>query len=132
MDPKTPDYFARIIALAQATFEHVEYTTDTTPKRIILRLQATYGQYRVFVLSCAAMVYGNISTTCYAEIGLKPGSIILLTRGRFASNTDGLARNTRENTVPHLHRHNKTERSLTEEMTFEVFVNWLKATIQPA
>jgi hypothetical protein len=34
--------------------------------------------------------------------------------------------------VPHLHQHDKTELSLTAEMTFEAFVDWVIATIQPA
>jgi hypothetical protein len=31
--------------------------------------------------------------------------------------------------VPHLHRHDKTELSLTEEMTCEAFVHWLQSTL---
>ena len=34
--------------------------------------------------------------------------------------------------VPHLQRHDKTELSLTEEMTFEAFVHWLQSTLQPS
>jgi hypothetical protein len=132
LDPKTPDYFARIIALAQATFEHVEYTTDTTPKRIILRLQATYGQYRVFVTELCSdglrkyQYYVLRGDWVEAGFDNTPDPRALrLKYGRIGEEYAG-------EHVPHLHRHNKTERSLTEEMTFEVFVNWLKATIQPA
>ena len=32
--------------------------------------------------------------------------------------------------IPHLHRDNKTRISLTEEMTFSAFVDWLKANIK--
>jgi hypothetical protein len=33
--------------------------------------------------------------------------------------------------VPHLHRADKTQLFLTEEMTFEAFVDWLKANVKP-
>lgn len=47
MDAKIANYFASIIELAVATFEAVQLTTDFTPKRSILRIEATYGEYRV-------------------------------------------------------------------------------------
>jgi hypothetical protein len=47
MDTTPADAFAGIVELAQQIFEHVEYSTDFTPERAILRLQALYGPYRV-------------------------------------------------------------------------------------
>ncbi len=34
------------------------------------------------------------------------------------------------NHVPHLHRNNKSELSLTTEMTFMSFVDWLKVNLR--
>ncbi|MEH1919362.1 hypothetical protein [Nostoc sp.] len=49
MDTKITDYFTNIVTIAQADFEQINYTTDITPKRSILRLEAQYGQYRVLI-----------------------------------------------------------------------------------
>jgi hypothetical protein len=43
LDTEITDHFADIIALAQATFEHVDYVTDATPSLAILRLNAKSG-----------------------------------------------------------------------------------------
>lgn len=49
MDAHIANHFADLIALAQETFEDVEHSTDATPLRAILRLQARYGAYRIVV-----------------------------------------------------------------------------------
>jgi hypothetical protein len=49
---------------------------------------------------------------------------IRLKYGRFGAEHAGEA-------VPHLHREDKTQLFLTDEMTFEAFVDWLKANIVP-
>ena len=49
MDAKVTEYFADVIALAQATFEGVKYVNDVTPLRAILRLEAKYRIYRVLI-----------------------------------------------------------------------------------
>jgi hypothetical protein len=37
------------VELAQSVFEQVEYEIDSTPERAIVRIQAQYGDYRIFV-----------------------------------------------------------------------------------
>lgn len=49
MDTPARNNFTDIIQQATETFTEVEYTIDTTPERGILRLQATYGAYRIFI-----------------------------------------------------------------------------------
>ena len=49
MDADIENYFAGVIELALATFEAVRQTTDVTPKRSILKIEATYGKYRVLI-----------------------------------------------------------------------------------
>ncbi len=131
MDTKTTNHFAGIAALAQATFAQVEYTTDVTPKRAILRLQAKYGLYQVLVTELFSegvrkyryyVLRGN-----WVEAGFDNSPdprAIRLKYGQIGEEHTG-------EHVPHLHQDNKTELSLTEEMTFTAFVEWLKANIQP-
>jgi hypothetical protein len=49
LDAKTTAAFAELIRLAKASFQLVEITTDSTPQRAILRIQAAYGPYRITV-----------------------------------------------------------------------------------
>ena len=129
MDTKVTNHFADIITLAQATFAHVEYVTDATPERAILRLQAKYGKYRVFItelFSDGVRKYryyvlredwveaGFDNSPDPRAIRLKYGRIDLEHAGEY---------------VPHLHQDDKARLSLTEEMTFAVFVDWLKANV---
>ena len=130
MDTKTTDHFADIITFAQAAFQQVEYVVDATPKRAILRLQARYGPYRVlvtelfsgevrkyryYVLSGSRVEAGFDNSADPRAIRLKYGKIGKEHAGEY---------------VPHLHQDDKTRLSLTEEMSFVAFVNWLKANIQ--
>ncbi|MEN8215180.1 MAG: hypothetical protein ABFS56_02150 [Pseudomonadota bacterium] len=131
MDTEITDNFADIIALAQAAFEQVDYVTDATPKRAILRLNAKYGQFRVFVTELFSdglrkyryyILYGD-----WVEAGFdnSPDSrAIRLKYGHIGKEHAG-------EHIPHLHQEDKTELSLTEEMNFTAFVDWVKANIQP-
>lgn len=131
MEPQVTEYFAAIVALAQATFEQVEYTIDATPARAILRLQASYSQYQVFITELFSegtrqyryyVLQGD-----WVEAGFDNSPdprAIRLKYGRIGKKYAG------EN-VPHLHRVNKSELSLTEEMTCSVFVDWLKTNLHP-
>jgi hypothetical protein len=132
LDEKTRDHFARIIALAQATFAHVESGMDITPARAILRLQARYGPYRILVtelLSDGLRKYSYyVLRDSWVEAGFDNSPdprAIRLKYGQIGAEHAG-------EHVPHLHQHDKTELSLTAEMTFEAFVDWVIATIQPA
>ena len=131
MDAKTANHFAAIIALAQDTFEQVEHVTDTTPKRAILRLQAKYGVYRVLItelFSDGLRQYRYyVLRGDWVEAGFDNSPdprAIRLKYGRIGEEHSG-------EYVPHLHTSDKTQLSLTEDMTFAAFVDWLKANVQP-
>lgn len=131
MEPQVTEHFARIIALAQATFERVEYTVDATPVRAILRLQASYGSYRVFITELLSeeqrqyRYYALKGDWVEAGFDNSPDPrAIRLKYGRIGKKHAG-------ETVPHFHRADKTELFLTEEMTGEAFVDWLKANLNP-
>lgn len=129
MDAKTANHFATIIALAQDAFEHVEHVADATPKRAILRLQAKYGdrvlitelfsdgkrKYRYYVLRGDWVEAGFDNNPDPRAIRLKYGRIGEEHGGEY---------------VPHLHRRDKNQLSLTGDMTFAAFVDWLKANVQ--
>jgi hypothetical protein len=105
---------------------------DTTPARAILRLQARYGPYRIVVTELLSdglrkysyyVLHGN-----WVEAGFDNSPdprAIRLKYGQIGAEHAG-------EPVPHLHQQDKTELSLTAEMTFETFVDWVTATIQPA
>jgi hypothetical protein len=122
---KTSDHFTRLIALAHASFTHVEYTVDTTPARAILRLHASYGPYRVFVTE---LFSDGVRKYRYyvlrgdrVEVGFDNSPdprAIRLKYGRIGAEYAG-------ELVHHLHRQDKTELFLTEAMTFEAFLEWV-------
>ena len=129
MDTQITDHFAGIIAIAQATFEHVISVIDTTPERAILRLHAQYGKYRVFItelFSDRVRKYRYyVLRDDWVEAGFDNSPdprALQLKYGRIAAEHAG-------EYIPHLHQENKTRLSLTEEMTFAAFVDWLKANI---
>ena len=131
MDAKTANHFAGIIALAQDAFEQVEHVADATPKRAILRLQAKYGMYRVLItelFSDGMRKYRYyVLRGDWVEAGFDNSPdprAIRLKYGRIGEEHGG-------EYVPHLHRSDKGQLSLTEDMTFAAFVDWLKANVQP-
>lgn len=130
MDQYTTEHFASIVATAQTTFEYVSYVTDVTPRRAILRLQGQYGSYRVFgteLFSNGMRKYRYyILRGDWVEAGFDNSPdprAICLKYGQIGSEHAG-------EPVPHLHRENKTELSLTDEMTCADFIDWLKENIQ--
>ena len=126
MEETPTEIFAGIIELAQTTFEQVTYSTDYTPERAILRLQGIFKSHRVFIVEL--IEHRTHKYAYYAlredwvEIGFDNSAdpdAIRLKYGKIGSEHAG-------ERVPHLHRANKTEMELTQEMTFEKFVEWLR------
>lgn len=130
LDKKIADYFNDVIVLAQATFASGEFITDMTPARAFLRIQGKYGlyrglvtelfsdevrKYRYYVLFKERVEAGFNNSPDPRAFRLKYGQI-----GTHAGEY-----------VPHLHREDKTQLILTEEMTFSGFVDWLKINLQP-
>jgi len=129
LDTHLTNHFADIIALAQTNFEDVESVIDTTPERAILRLQAQYGKYQVFVTELFSD--GNRQYRYYVLDGdwvvagfdnsPDPRAIRLKYR-RIGKEHTGEA-------VPHLHQQDKTQLSLTEPMAFVDFIAWLHVNL---
>lgn len=129
MDEKTSRHFAEIIELAQTVFENVTYEIDATPDRSILRMNADYGKYQILVTELFSdgirkyryyVMFGN-SVEAGFDNAPDPRAI-RLKYGKIGEEHAG------EN-VPHLHQEDKTKLSLTEEMTFQDFVDWLKGNL---
>lgn len=129
MDKDTARHFAEIIELAQAVFTQVTYQIDATPERAILRMEAEHGKYhilvtelfsddlrkyRYYVLDGNRVEAGFDNSPDPRAIRLKYGEIGQEHAGEY---------------VPHLHLEDKTILSLTEEMTFQEFVNWLNQNL---
>ena len=110
-------------------FGEVAIETDTTPERSILRIQAKYGQYRIFVtelFSDSLRKYQYyILRDDWVEAGFDNNPdprAIRLEYGEIGPEHAG-------ESIPHLHLENKTRLSLTEEITFEGFSEWLKKNL---
>jgi len=129
LDQQIARYFAEIIELAQSTFEHVIYEIDTTPNRAILRIEAEYERdqilvtelfsdgirkYRYYVMRGNWVEAGFDNNPDPRAIRLKYGKIDKDHAGEY---------------IPHLHLEDKARLSLTEEMTFVEFINWLKINV---
>ena len=129
MDEKTARHFAEIIQLAESAFKQVTYEIDTTPDRAILRIQAEYGKYQIlvtelfsdglrkyryYVLHGKWVEAGFDNSPDPRAIRLKYGEIGQAHAGEH---------------IPHLHLKDKTQLSLTEEMTFSEFVSWVKGNL---
>ena len=129
MDEKTSRHFAEIIQLAESTFEQITYEIDATPDRAILRIEAEYGKYQILVTELFSddlrkyryyVLRGD-----WVEAGFDNAPdprAIKLKYGKIGEEHAG------EN-IPHLHREDKTQLYLTEEMTFAGFVDWLKSNL---
>ena len=129
MDEKTSRHFAEIIELAQSVFENVTYEIDTTPDRSILRIDADYGKYKILVTELFSdgirkyryyVMHGDWVEACFDNA--PDPRAIRLKYGMIGDEHAG------EN-IPHLHREDKTQLYLTEEMTFQDFVAWLKGNV---
>ena len=129
MDEKTSRHFTEIIELAVSVFGNIVYEIDETPDRSILRINAEYGKYQILVTELFSdgirkyryyVMRGN-----WVEAGFDNAPdprALKLKYGKIGEEHAG------EN-VPHLHREDKTQLYLTEEMTFAGFVDWLKSNL---
>jgi hypothetical protein len=125
LDPHAPDYFADVIQLVRATFTNVEVEIDTTPVRALLRIQARYGLYRIFITEVS-----DDSGRKYRYYVLRENEVVVgfdnspdpralrLKYGQIGEEHIGEA-------IPHVHRENKTQLLLTEGITCADFVHWL-------
>jgi len=129
LDEKTSRHFAEIIELAQSVFQNITYEIDATPDRSILRINAEYGKYQILVTELVSdalrkyryyVMRGN-----WVEAGFDNAPdprALRLKYGKIGEEHAG------EN-IPHLHREDKLQLSLTEEISFQGFVDWLKGNL---
>lgn len=129
MDTNFTKYFADVVSLAQANFAQVTYSTDITPKRAILHLQAQYDDYRLLVTELFSEGLRKyryyVLRGEWVEAGFDNSpdpQAIRLKYGKISQEHSG-------EPVPHWHRQDKTELSLTEEMTFVDFMTWFKHSL---
>lgn len=129
MDQQTADHFAGIVRLSQTAFERVVYEIDATPQRAILRLQAQYGEYRVLITELFSEAVRKYRYYVLRENWVEAGfdnspdpRALRLKYGQIGTEHAG-------EHVPHLHRENKTQLSLTEDMTVPAFIDWLQTNI---
>lgn len=129
MDEKTSRHFAEIIELAQSVFENVTYEIDATPGRSILQIEAEYGKYQILVTELFSdglrkyryyVLRGN-----WVEAGFDNAPDPRAIRLKYAKIGE---EHVGEN-IPHLHREDKSQLYLTEEMSFQNFVDWLKSNL---
>ncbi len=125
MDSHAPNYFADVVRLAQSTFKDVIAEVDVTPARAILRLQAQYGSYRIFITELLDesgrkyRYYVLQGSNIEAGFDNSPDPRALrLKYGRIGEEHVG-------ESLPHLHRANKTQLFLTEEMFCADLIRWL-------
>ena len=129
MDEKASRHFTEIIELAQSVFQNIAHEIDATPDRSILRMEAEYGKYKILVtesFSDGIRKYRYyVMRGDWVEAGFDNAPdprVIRLKYGKIGEEYTG------EN-VPHLPREDKTQVYLTEEMTFQDFVDWLKRNL---
>ena len=107
------------------TFTNVEVEIDATPARALLRIQARYGPYRIFITEvsdeggCKYRYYALLENEVVVGFDNSPDPRALrLKYGQIGEEHIG-------EYIPHLHRENKTQLVLTEELTCADFVHWL-------
>ena len=129
MDEKTSRHFAEIIELAQSVFENVTYEIDATPDRSILRINAEYGKFQILVTELFSNGLRKYRYYVMQGSGVEAGfdnapdpRALRLKYGKIGEEHVG------EN-IPHLHREDKSQLYLTEEMTFQDFVDWVKGNL---
>ena len=130
MDQKTTKYFDLIIHLARSSFEQVDYEVNMTPDRSILNIQAKHGKYNIFVtelFSDQKRKYRYyVLQADYVEAGFDNSPdprAIRLKYGKIGKERAGKL-------VPHMHLNDKNHLILTEEMTFQKFIEWFRINIE--
>ena len=130
MDQEVAKHFADIIKVAQSIFEQVSCVIDETPERAILRIQAEYGEYRIFVTELFS--HGIRKYRYYllrddwVEAGFDNSPDPRAIRLKYGK----IGKAHADEYVPHLHLEDKARLLLTEEITFFSFISWLEKNIE--
>lgn len=125
MDRKIADHFTRLVESARVHFDAVEYNIDSTPKRMILRLTASYKNYKILVTELYIDREFQYRYYFLEKQLVKAGfdnapdpRAIRLKYGKIGQEHSG-------ELVSHLHLDDKKELVLTEVMSFDGFIVWL-------
>lgn len=126
MDTDFANTLARLTAQAEAVLSQVETVIDITPHRALLRLKGMYGNYRIFITEVASQETRKYSYYAlhdqWVEVGFDNAAdpeALRLKFGRITPDKVGAL-------IPHQHSQNKTQLTLTEEMTIPLFLQWLQ------
>ncbi|MFZ5908644.1 MAG: hypothetical protein ACOYYU_01355 [Chloroflexota bacterium] len=129
MDEKTSRHFDRIIQLARSSFEQVRYEVNSTPERSILNLWGEQGQYRIFVTELFSDKIRKyryyVLRGEWVEAGFDNSPDLRAIRLKYGK----IGKEYAGENIPHLHLDNKSRISLTEEMTFAAFVEWIRTNL---
>lgn len=130
MDSGAREDFSRLISLVEANFQQVRVTKeDETPQRSILELICTYGGYTIRIYEIVSAVGRKYSYYVFKGDYIVAGfdnsadlAAIHLKYGRDYKRH-------RHELTPHLHTENKTKLELTDEMTCQDFIQWVKTNL---
>ena len=129
MEPEITKYFNDIINNVNNFFSNVEYTIDKTPQRAILRINATYKDYRVFLTELLSKDYRKYNFYLlkddYVIIGFDNAQDIRVIKLKFKK----VPNNKLDRLIPHKHLKNKTVLELTEKITITDFISWISLNI---
>jgi hypothetical protein len=119
-----------LIFLAKANFQQVRVTKkDDTPKRSILELICTYGKYTVRIYEIVSDVGRKYSYYVfdgdYIVAGFDNSADLAAIHLKYGRDY----KRHRHELMPHLHTENKTKLELTDEMTCQDFIEWVKANL---
>jgi SAM-dependent methyltransferase len=130
LDSGTRKDFSRLIALVKANFQQVRVTKeDETPQRSILELFCTYGRYAIRIYEIVSDVGRKYSYYVfdgdYIVAGFDNSADLTAIHLKYGRDY----KFHRHELTPHLHTENKTKLELTDEMTCQDFIEWVKANL---
>lgn len=130
METEIRTYFDDIVQQAAAFFDDLDHQIDISPERAILRINATYKQYRIFATELKSPEYRKynyyVLEVDFVVAGFDNSPDVRAVRMKYSklpeSNADRL--------VPHAHFENKTVLKLTEELYFSDFIEWMQDNLE--
>ena len=125
MEREITKYFDDLIHDIKGFFSNVKYTVDRTPDRVILRINAFYQNYRVFVTELVSEEYRKYNyyllSKDYVVVGFDNSPDIRALKLKFKNIPDKNI----DRLVPHKHLKNKTIIELTAELKITDFIDWI-------
>lgn len=129
METQTTKYFDNIINKTSAFFVNIKYIIDKTPQRSIIRMTASYKDYRIFITELLCDEYRKYNFYLlkgnYVKVGFDNAPDIRAIKLKF----NKIPNNDIDKLVPHVHLKNKTILELTDEKTIDDFIDWISLNI---